>query len=66
MVPPMREKARTRIRSLLARPGMNKVLLADRAGVHRNTLNGIDQANWNPTTATLEAVMAAVERLEKA
>lgn len=45
---------------------MNKVLLADRAGVHRNTLNGIDDANWNPSGQTLEAIMAAVERLEKA
>lgn len=62
----MLEKYRTRINALLARPGMNKVLLADRAGVHRNTLNGIEQANWNPTTATLDAIMAAVERLEKA
>lgn len=62
----MLEKHRSRIMSLLDRPGVNKVLLADRAGVHRNTLNGIEQASWNPTSNTLEAIMAAVERLEKA
>lgn len=66
MVPTMLDKARSRINALLDRPGMNKVLLADRAGVHRNTLNGIEQANWNPTASTLEAIMSAVERLEKA
>lgn len=62
----MIDKYRTRILALLERPGMNKVLLADRAGVHRNTLNGIEQATWNPTLHTLEAIMSAVERLEKA
>lgn len=66
MVPTMLDQARSRILSLLDRPGMNKVLLADRAGVHRNTLNGIEQANWNPTASTLEAILAAVDRLEKA
>lgn len=58
--------ARTRIRALLDRPGMNKVLLADRAGVHRNTLNDIENEDWNPTAKTLEAILKAVERLEKA
>lgn len=60
------ETSRRRILALLERPGMNKVLLADRAGVHRNTLNDVSQANWNPSSQTLDAIMAAVDRLERA
>lgn len=59
------EKSRNRICALLAKPGMNKVLLANKAGVHRNTLIGVEQANWNPTGGTLDAIMAAVPLLEK-
>ena len=62
----MLEKSRARIRALLGRPHMTKALLADRAGVHRNTLNGVESDDWNPQAKTLQSIMAAVERLEKA
>jgi DNA-binding XRE family transcriptional regulator len=62
----MLEKARRRILALLDQPGMNKVLLANKAGVHRNTLNDIEKASWNPAAQTLDAILGAVERLEKA
>lgn len=61
----MIEKARARIKAQLDRPGMTKVLLADRAGVHRNTLNGYEDEGWNPNAQTLEAIMRVVEKLEK-
>lgn len=63
---PMLEKSRTRILALLDRPHMTKALIAERAGVHRNTLNGVENGHWNPRAKTLEAIMGAVERLEKA
>lgn len=62
----MLEQCRRRINALLAQPGMNKVLLANKAGVHRNTLNGVEKADWNPASQTLDSIMGAVERLEKA
>ena len=58
-------EGRPRIVAVLAQPGMNKVLLANQAGVHRNTLNGVERSDWNPTGHTLDAIMGAVERLEK-
>lgn len=51
---------------LLGRPHMTKAMLAERAGVHRNTLNGVENGAWNPRVKTLEKIMGAVERLEKA
>lgn len=62
----MLEQSRTRILALLDRPGVTKVLLADRANVHRNTLNGLETPEWNPQVKTLEAIMGAVDRLERA
>lgn len=62
----MLEKSRARIMDLLGRPHMTKAMLAERAGVHRNTLNGVENGAWNPRVKTLEKIMGAVERLEKA
>jgi lambda repressor-like predicted transcriptional regulator len=61
----MLEQYRTRIRAVLAQPGMNKMVLAHQAGVHRNTLSDLHLASWNPQASTLAAIMDAVERLEK-
>lgn len=55
-----------RIAALLERPGMTKTLLAQAAGVHRNTLDACEEWYWNPQKQTLDKIMAAVERLEKA
>lgn len=55
-----------RIAAILDRPGMNRVLLAQAADVHRNTLDGFDRPEWNPQKQTLDRIMAAVTRLEKA
>ncbi len=59
------EQHRARIKALLAQPHMTKALLASKAGVHRNSLNGLESASWDPRTSTLEAIMDAVRRLEK-
>jgi DNA-binding XRE family transcriptional regulator len=62
----MLDKDRTRIAALLGRPHMTKAILASNASVHRNTLNGVEEEGWNPRAKTLDRIMAAVERLEKA
>lgn len=56
---------RERIKALLKAPGMNRIILADRAQVHRNTLNGVDSEEWNPKVQTFFKIMRAVEQLER-
>lgn len=47
----------------IARRGMKKSDIADRAGLHRNRLNGCDKADWNPRWQTLKALADAVDAL---
>lgn len=62
----MLSKDRPRIVALLDRPHMTKAILAKAAGVHRNSLNGVEDEGWNPLSSTLDKIVAAAERLEKA
>ena len=45
-----------RIRAALRKKGVTAVDLAHKAGLHRNTLSGVDRGDWNPTAATLKAI----------
>ena len=45
-----------RLRAALKQPGFTKKSLADAAGIHRMTLQGCEDASWNPTAATLRAI----------
>lgn len=45
-----------RIRAHLKQPGVTKKGLAEKAGLHPNTLQGIEEASWNPSAATLIAL----------
>lgn len=45
-----------RIRSHLREPGVTKKGLAEKAGLHPNTLQGVDGDRWNPSAATLIAL----------
>ncbi len=45
-----------RIRDHLKVPGVTKKALAEKAGLHPNTLQGIESENWNPSAATLIAL----------
>ena len=49
-----------RIRAHLQRPGVTKKALAEQAGLHPNTLQGIEGPKWNPTAATLIALEAHI------
>lgn len=55
-----------RIRLHLRKPGITKKALAEAAGLHPNTLQGVEAPNWNPTAATLIALEAHVPPVEGA
>ena len=47
-----------RIRAHLREPGVRKKAFAEAAGLHPNTLQGVESGDWNPTAATLLALEA--------
>jgi DNA-binding XRE family transcriptional regulator len=47
-----------RIRAHLKLPGVTKKGLAEDAGLHPNTLQGIEDEAWNPSASTLKALEA--------
>lgn len=42
---------------------VTKKEIADKAGVHKNSLQGIENPDWNPTWKTLTALCRAVEEI---
>lgn len=59
------EQIRNRVLALLRQDHITKALIASTAGVHRNTLNGIEQASWTARGSTLDALAAAADKLER-
>lgn len=55
-----------RIRAHLRNPGVTKKGLAEAAGLHPNTLQGIEEPSWNPSAATLIALEAHVPPAQQA
>ena len=53
-----------RIRAALRQKGVTAVALAHKAGLHRNTLSGLDREDWNPTAATLKALEPHIAAIE--
>jgi transcriptional regulator with XRE-family HTH domain len=47
-----------RIRAHLRLSGVTKKGFAEQAGLHPNTLQGIEEAGWNPSASTLIALEA--------
>jgi DNA-binding XRE family transcriptional regulator len=45
-----------RLRAALKLPGITKKALAQKAGLHANTLLGCESDDWNPTLNTLKAL----------
>ena len=56
----------SRIREHLQQPGVTKTGLAAAAGLHPNTLLGMDRPNWNPTAETLRKLEDAISPPESA
>lgn len=52
----MVENTIERIRAHLKVRGVTKKALAEKAGLHPNTLQGVDDPSWNPSAATLIAI----------
>ena len=44
------------LRTALKQPGFTKRALAEKAGLHPNTLLGCESDEWNPTANTLRAI----------
>lgn len=55
-----------RIRAHLKSPGVTKKAFAEQAGLHPNTLQGIEDAGWNPSASTLIALEAQLPDPEAA
>lgn len=53
-----------RIRAALRKKGVTAVALAHKAGLHRNTLSGVDRDDWNPTATTLKALEPHILAIE--
>lgn len=53
-----------RIRAALRKKGVTAVALAYKAGLHRNTLSGVDREDWNPTATTLKALEPHIIAIE--
>lgn len=54
-----------RVRAYLKTPGVTKKGLAEQAGLHPNTLQGIESTAWNPTASTLIALEAQLPAAEQ-
>lgn len=54
-----------KIRDWLALPNTRKGDLATAAGVHRNSLLGVESGTWNPSANTLRDLCAAIDRLSE-
>lgn len=54
-----------RVRRAIAQPGVTKVGLAQAAGLHRNSLGGVERADWNPTSETLIRLQPHIEAIER-
>lgn len=54
------------LRRALRLPGFTKKGLAEKAGLHPNTLLGCESDDWNPTAKTLRAIEPHLPREEAA
>jgi transcriptional regulator with XRE-family HTH domain len=54
-----------RVRAALKQHGVTARGVAQKAGLHRNTLCNIDREDWNPTAAVLKALEPHIEAIER-
>lgn len=53
-----------RVRAALKQKGVTARGVAHKAGLHRNTLSGIDREDWNPTAHVLKKLEPHIEDIE--
>lgn len=56
-------EAHERIKDTLARFGVSKAALAERAGVHQNTLRKVERDDWNAGLQIVKKVAAAADAI---
>lgn len=54
-----------RVRAALKQKGVTARGVAHKAGLHRNTLSGIDREDWNPTADVLRKLEPLIEIIER-
>lgn len=54
-----------RVRAAVKQKGVTARGLAQKAGLHRNTLCNIDREDWNPTATVLKALEPHIEAIER-
>lgn len=54
-----------RARSALKQQGVTARGVAQKAGLHRNTLCNIDRTDWNPTAEVLKKLEPHIEAIER-
>jgi len=54
------------VRSAVARSAISKAELARAAGMHPNSLSGLEREDWNPRWQTLSDLCKAVESIKMA
>jgi ribosome-binding protein aMBF1 (putative translation factor) len=54
-----------RVRAALKQKGVTARGLAQKAGLHRNTLCNIDREDWNPTAHVLKQLEPHIELIER-
>ena len=53
-----------RVRSALEQKGVTHAGLARKAGLHRNTLYGVEKDDWNPSANVLKALEPHIKAIE--
>ena len=64
MLRPMVTDFIQRVRAALQQDGVTPAGLARKAGLHRNTLYGVDRDDWNPTATVLKALEPHIVAIE--
>ena len=54
------DDALDRVRAYAKEPGNSQQSLAEKAGLHRNTLIGMNSPDWSPNVDTLRKLLAVI------
>jgi predicted transcriptional regulator len=53
-----------RIRAFIKKRKVTKTYLAERAGIHANSLNRVDKDDWEPRRGTRRKLIEAIDAIE--
>jgi DNA-binding XRE family transcriptional regulator len=55
---------RESIRTAVTKGGIRKTEIAEEAGLHVNSLTGIEKDDWNPRLTTVESICKAISTIK--